>query len=73
MFDDAGINSVRELEPLIDKLEKLVQRIAYLLLASQFLFFVFVVLVRHSSVGGSVLHVLGGGTVFFMFGLWCVS
>lgn len=73
MFDDAGINSVRELEPLIDKLERLVQRIAYLVLTSQFLFFVFVVLVRYSRVGGSVVYVLGGGLLFFLFALWCVS
>lgn len=75
IFDNAGINSVRELAPIIDKLERLVQRVAYMLLSVQFLFFVFVVLVRYSGVGwgGSVVHVLGAGLVFYVFAMWCVS
>lgn len=77
MFDpdlaNAGVNSVRELAPIVDKLERLVQRVAYMLLSCQFLFFVFVVLVRYLGVGGSVVHVLGGGLLFFLFSLWCVS
>lgn len=74
IFDNAGINSVRELTPIIDKLERLVQRVAYMLLAVQFLFFVFVVLVRYSGVGwaASVGNVLGAGLLFFLFAMWCV-
>lgn len=67
---------MRELAPIIDKLERLVQRVAYLLLAVQFLFFVFVVLVRYSGVATgprSVVYVLGAGLLFFLFALWCVS
>lgn len=87
IFDNAGINSVRELGPIIDRLEglvphviseleRLVRRVAYLLLTVQFLFFVFMVLLRYSGVArapGSVVYVLGAGLLFFLFALWCVS
>lgn len=75
-IENAGVNSVRAFAPIVQQLDTLVRRVAYLLLTTTFLIFVLVVLPRYARKATglkSLGSVLGAGFLAFLFALWCVS